>query len=371
MRRGVARWAAVVAAGLASLIVLVLVFAWSGIYSVGASRGHWALTDWFLTFVMENSVKTHAIAVEVPERLDDPDMVGLGAAHFHSGCAGCHGAPGVPRSLVTVRMLPPPPDLTVSVSKWTPAELFWIVHNGIKYTGMPAWPAQRREDEVWAVVAFLRQLPTLNEAEYRRLANNSSVETRGAREIAREGARPTSSACQNCHGAENKGPASGLVPLLHSQSTQYLTQALEAYAEGSRESGFMQPIATELTPEEIRSLAAYYSALPRSLPREASTGSDAVKRGEQIALKGIPEDEIPPCISCHGRNARAGFPLLAGQSAAYLATQLRLWKIGANRRTEASQIMAPIAERLSEAEIEDVAAFFSQTTGPADGTVPP
>jgi cytochrome c553 len=371
MRSRAARWAAAIAAGLAGLMLVVLAFAWSGVYSVAASHGHWALTDWFLTFVMQNSVKTRAIAVEVPQRLDDPDLVTLGAAHFHSGCAGCHGAPGVAPSLITSGMLPPPPDLASSIPKWTPAELFWIVHNGIKYTGMPAWPAPSRGDEIWAVVAFLMQLPNLDEAGYRRIAGKPADPLRDAGEVASHGARPTTNTCRDCHGTEENGPPSGFVPVLHSQSAQYLTQALEAYAKGSRESGFMQPIAVELTPEEIRSLAEYYSALPRPLPREASTDSDAVKRGERIALKGIPDHDIPPCNSCHTRSARPSYPLLAGQNAVYLMTQLKLWKRGANRRTEAPQIMAPIAERLSDAEIEDVSTFFSQMAEPAVGAAPP
>ena len=54
-------------------------------------------------------------------------------------------------------MLPVPPDLGAAVPTWQPNELFWIVKNGLKYTGMPGWAAQGRDDEVWAVVAFLQR----------------------------------------------------------------------------------------------------------------------------------------------------------------------------------------------------------------------
>ena len=89
---------------------LGFLFLWSGLYSVAASRGHWAIMEWLLTFAMRNSVKTHALGIEAPP-LDNPDLVTLGAGHFHSGCAFCHGAPGVPISPIAQSMLPPPPDL--------------------------------------------------------------------------------------------------------------------------------------------------------------------------------------------------------------------------------------------------------------------
>ena len=67
-------------------------------------------------------------------------------------------------------MTPPPPELTGRVSRYKAEELFSIVKHGIKFTGMPAWPVQQRDDEVWAVVAFLRRMPEVDAAEYRRLA---------------------------------------------------------------------------------------------------------------------------------------------------------------------------------------------------------
>ena len=78
-----------------ALVLLGFLFPWSGVYNVAASRGHWAVVEWLLAFVMRNSVKTHATGIEPPP-LDRPDLVTLGAGHFHGGCACCHGAPGMP-----------------------------------------------------------------------------------------------------------------------------------------------------------------------------------------------------------------------------------------------------------------------------------
>ena len=54
--------------------------------------------------------------------------------------------------------------------QWQPNDLFWIVRNGFKYTGMPSWVAIEREDEIWAVVAFLTQIQKLDAKAYRDLA---------------------------------------------------------------------------------------------------------------------------------------------------------------------------------------------------------
>src|SRR5687767_3971592 len=151
-----------------ALVLLGFLFLWSGIYTVAASRGHWAVTEWLLTFAMRNSVKTHAQGIEVPP-LGNADLVTLGAAHFHSGCAYCHGAPGIPISPIARAMLPPPPDLATNMRSWRDRELFWIIKHGIKYTGMPAWSVQQRDDEVWALAAFVRRLPGLDAARYREL----------------------------------------------------------------------------------------------------------------------------------------------------------------------------------------------------------
>jgi mono/diheme cytochrome c family protein len=136
---------------------VVVLGAWIGFLNVGASSGHWKITDWFLHFAMRSSVRTYALAVDVPAELPR-EAAQPAAGHFARGCAICHGAPGEPRSPAALRMLPQPPDLADVVGEWNNAQLFRIVKHGVRFTGMPAWPMQDRDDEVWAMVAFLREL---------------------------------------------------------------------------------------------------------------------------------------------------------------------------------------------------------------------
>jgi cytochrome c553 len=344
----------------AALPVLGFLFLWSGLYSVAASRGHWAIMEWVLTFAMRNSVKTHALAITAPP-LDRADLVALGAAHFHSGCAYCHGAPGVPISPIAGGMLPPPPDLAVQMRPWRDRELFWIVKNGIKYTGMPAWAAQQRDDEVWALVAFLRRLPALDARRYRDLAlGEVQVEPQSGRDVAtRETASAAVGACARCHGAEGSAPPSALVPVLHGQPAEFLMAALDAYVGGRRASGIMQPVATDITPQERERVAGYYAALRPLPPRSDITDAAVIARGRAIAETGDAGAGIPACAGCHGADALKIYPRLAGQNRPYMINRLSLWKGGLPAITETEAIMAPVARALSARQVEDVAAYYA------------
>jgi cytochrome c553 len=346
-----------IAATVAALTAGLFLFAWSGIYNIAASRGHWAIIEWFLHFGMSNSVELHARAIEAPP-LDSPDLYVLGAAHFHRACAACHGAPGIPADPTAQRALPPPPELGHVATEWKDRELFWIVKHGIKYTGMPAWVAQQRDDEVWAVVAFLKRLPRLDAKSYRELAlGGLEPAPQSGRDIAATGASVDAvGACARCHGIDQRRPASHLVPLLHGQPEEFLAAALRAYAQGTRRSGIMEPIAAELKTDSIAKLAAYYSRL--DVPSSAHV-SAAAERGRPLATQGDPNTRIPACVTCHDAGALPMFPRLAGQNAAYMANRLRLWKAGVVSPTDLEAIMAPIARLLSEQQIDEVSAYFA------------
>ena len=352
------------AGALASLFSAVLVLALvasSGVYNIAASAGHWRIVEAFLRFGMIQSVQVRALTVPPPPPLDNTDLIALGAGHFHGGCAYCHGAPGIAINPIAENMLPPPPELSHAAKEWKDRELFWIVKHGIKYTGMPSWVSQQRDDEVWAVVAFLKQLPGLDANGYRDLAlGGLQVPQQSGREIAlTEGASEAVSACARCHGAGNSRPRSNLVPMLHGQTAEFIVAALETYAKGKRESGVMQPVALDLSGEAAKRVARYYaqSVAPRTIAPSADRAS--IERGRVLAAEGDGAGKIPACGSCHGDNALSLYPRLAGQNAAYMINRLRLWKQGLRSETDADAIMAPIARALDEQQINDVSAYFA------------
>jgi cytochrome c553 len=361
--------------GVAALLAMaaatgVLLVAWLGLYNIAASSGHWAIVDRFLRFAMANSVKARAPDI-TPPPLDDPALIRLGAGHFHSGCAFCHGAPDAPVSPAAGGMLPPPPTLASRLDRWRDQELFWIVRHGIKYTGMPAWPVLQRQDEVWALVAFLRRLPTLDAASYRELALGE-VEIEPQEGPAVASARTSSDAvdaCARCHGAEH-APRSDLVPTLHGQPAPMLLAALRAYATRKRQSGVMQMAASGLSDSTMRNLAEYYASLPAPA-RSPEGGADParIERGRRLALEGDAAAEIPACTTCHEAGSLPVYPRLAGQPARYLEGQLRAWQAGLNDITASAIIMAPIARRLGAEQVKDVSAYFGSLppSPPTDG----
>ena len=149
--------------GLIGLIVLV-----SGVFPVNASSGHWAVTRWILDYASDRSVAFYSRGIEVPS-LDEPGMIPLGAATYESNCVFCHGQPGEDQPPVAKGMTPTPPILSSSVGEMSSQELFYTLKHGIKFAGMPAWPTQKRDDDIWPVVAFLHELPSMDNATYQEL----------------------------------------------------------------------------------------------------------------------------------------------------------------------------------------------------------
>lgn len=346
----------------AVLIAAVGIFliAASGLYNVAASKGHSKLANWFLSFGMTNSVRTHAALIEPPDIKSD-DQIHLGAAHFHSVCAPCHGAPGQKPNPSMQTMLPSPPKLAPRISEWRDRELFWIVRNGIKYTGMPAWPTQSRDDEVWAVVAFLRSLPDMNPEQYEDLAWGNARRDEASTSTGVDNLLVDS--CNRCHDTAGQGPTNRRTPRLAGQKPDYLSRSLIEYASGKRHSGFMQTVAATLTTSEIKALAAHYADLQNADVVSVNFASEQLARGERLASKGSKTNAVPACLACHGSNSSPDYPRLTGQSYDYLVSQLRLWKAGLRMKTDYGMQMGEIAQRMTARQIEDVSAFFSSQNG--------
>jgi cytochrome c553 len=267
-------------------------------------------------------------------------------------------------------MTPLPPYLPPTIGKWKPEELFYIVKHGVKFTGMPAWPSLQRDDEVWAMVAFLQTLPQLDEAAYRRLAYGEPQPA--APMEALEGVEQIAPAdlqtCARCHGFDGIARGNGAFPNLAGQSAEYLQNALEAYARGDRHSGIMQPIAVGLTATSIRDLSRYYAKLPLSVPPiEDETQTADIERGRTIAHHGISEQRVPSCVDCHAPEAthpKPEYPILAGQPVDYLVLQLELFKQGNRGGAAYSHLMHAIVPRMTQEQMRDVALYLRSLQSP-------
>ena len=144
------------------------VFFFGGFYSVAGTAEDPPVVTWALTQVRNASISRHA-QDQPPSSINDPASVRAGAKAFAAhGCTTCHGGPCVSWAKSSEGLHPDPPDLKKVVDQRTPAQLFWIVKNGINMTGMPSFAlAGVKDDEIWSIVAFLKRLPGVSEADYK------------------------------------------------------------------------------------------------------------------------------------------------------------------------------------------------------------
>jgi mono/diheme cytochrome c family protein len=106
-----------------------------------------------------------------PVRLTS-DVLESGMAHFADHCASCHGNDGGADVEMARGLYPKVPDMRKSDTQGlSDGELFYIIENGVRLTGMPAWGTGTPEGEEasWALVHFIRHLPDLTDAELEKM----------------------------------------------------------------------------------------------------------------------------------------------------------------------------------------------------------
>jgi cytochrome c1 len=139
-----------------------------GYYSVAGTQDDPAIVHWALVQARTASISRHALD-KPPATIGDAATVQDGAREFaEHGCTNCHGGPGVAWAKFSEGLRPDPPDLKDVVNDRTPSQLFWVIKNGINMTGMPSFAlAGAKDEEIWSIVAFLKKLPTITEADYK------------------------------------------------------------------------------------------------------------------------------------------------------------------------------------------------------------
>jgi mono/diheme cytochrome c family protein len=157
------------AAAAAGAVIAAAVVLYAGFYNIAATHQHLRPTYWVLQTGLRESIERHARDVEVPPL--DARAAERGLPIYRDHCAQCHGAPGVAPEPFALGLTPLPTNLAYAARERSTRELYWVIKHGIKMTGMPAWSFRLADEELWAVVAFVRQLPALAPDEYRRRAS--------------------------------------------------------------------------------------------------------------------------------------------------------------------------------------------------------
>jgi mono/diheme cytochrome c family protein len=115
-----------------------------------------------------------------------PETLAEGMAHFADHCASCHGNDGSGSTELGRGFYPKAPDMRLAATQELPdGELFWVIENGIRFTGMPAWSTGTTagEESSWHLVQFIRHLPALTPAE---LAAMQQLNPRSPEQIRQE-----------------------------------------------------------------------------------------------------------------------------------------------------------------------------------------
>jgi cytochrome c553 len=164
--------------------------------------------------------------------------------------------------------------------------------------------------------------------------------------------------CKACHGLDGKGAAPG-IPNLAGQRGRYIMAALQEYKEGRRVHAALQAIATDLTDDQTRGVAAYYASL-RPIPAEKGPVFSPYENGKTVS------EACAPCHGADGNSKTAGTPNLAGQQPIYFVAATQEYLTGKRE----SAPMDPMLRKLSKLDIESVALYFASQT-PTQRSAPP
>lgn len=210
--------------------------------------------------VLANVAKDVVIPIEA-ENLknplpDDPGVIQQGQQVFTQNCALCHGVDGHAATELGRAMYPPAMDMTSPhVQHWTDAELFWIIQNGVRLTGMPSWKSILSEKDTWALCTFIHNLTKVQVAQ---APAPSLAEKTEAQLISYGKTLYRQEGCFTCHQLNGEGGKVG--PDLTFEGTRgRTTEWLVGHFKdpGAYTKGSIMPAFDNLTEEQLNALTAF------------------------------------------------------------------------------------------------------------------
>ena len=164
--------------------------------------------------------------------------------------------------------------------------------------------------------------------------------------------------CAACHGIDGNSPLSAN-PSLAGQHPEYLLKQLTEFKSGARSNAVMTAMVANLSPDDMRNLAAYYSSqIPKQM---GAKDKDLVAQGRKLYRGGNPSNSVAACAGCHSPNGSgipAQYPRLASQHADYVAAQLKAFRAG-DRANDPNEMMRATAVKLTDKEIAALAEYIS------------
>jgi mono/diheme cytochrome c family protein len=138
---------------------------------------------WFAQTARGSAIPAAAKASNNPVQ-NSEETLAEARAHWADHCAGCHANNGSGEVEMGQNMYPPPPDMRQPPTQQrSDGELFFIIKNGIRMTGMPGWGSPGSDDDSWKLVHFIRHLPQMTFEEQKQM---EKLNPKSAAEIAEE-----------------------------------------------------------------------------------------------------------------------------------------------------------------------------------------
>lgn len=155
-------------------IVVLAVWVYLGRFPVGADVPHSRPVYWLMQTARDRAIAVQSRGIRVPD-LSDPKMILEGAGQYAAMCSTCHLAPGYARDETWAGLYPQPPKL-YQARHLDPAKVFWVLKHGLKMSGMPAWGPTHEDGELWAITAFVMQLPKMSAAQYQAIVARAPMD---------------------------------------------------------------------------------------------------------------------------------------------------------------------------------------------------
>ncbi|MCI0506468.1 MAG: c-type cytochrome [Gammaproteobacteria bacterium] len=169
--------------------------------------------------------------------------------------------------------------------------------------------------------------------------------------------------CHGCHGVDGMSIDPTTFPNLAGQYAGYIFKQVQDFQLGNRQDDTMSAMAAMVTSlEDLRDIAVYFQSQKQMKGKPAD--SALAKQGAEIFKNGNPSTGVYGCVNCHGENGKGKgpsnslFPVIGGQTKAYLIKQLNDLKSG-KRTNDPAGMMSDIAKKLSDKEIQAVAEYLS------------
>ena len=144
-----------VIATLVALVVIVVAITRLGLYPIGADNPPSGLERMIAGRAMDVYADKHKPAGDNPIEAAAANLT-EGAKGYEEHCALCHGGAKTKISAMQNQFSPPVPQLINRIPHDPPAWIFWVTKHGVRMTGMPAWTGILSDDDIWKIVAFIK-----------------------------------------------------------------------------------------------------------------------------------------------------------------------------------------------------------------------